>query len=82
MSQPETRDYDAIVIGSGMTGGWAAKELTELGLRTLVLEAGRLLVPPQDYSEHKPVWDCRSGGSAIAVTSRIAAQATPLRFVR
>ena len=62
MSQPETRDYDAIVIGSGMTGGWAAKELTELGLRTLVLEAGRLLVPAQDYSEHKPVWDMRFRG--------------------
>ena len=30
--------YDAIVVGSGMTGGWAAKELTEAGLRTLVLE--------------------------------------------
>ena len=32
--------YDAIVVGSGMTGGWAAKELTEKGLKTLVLEAG------------------------------------------
>jgi choline dehydrogenase-like flavoprotein len=32
--------YDAIVVGSGMTGGWAAKELTEAGLRTLVLERG------------------------------------------
>jgi len=33
--------YDAIVVGSGITGGWAAKELTERGLNTLVLEAGR-----------------------------------------
>jgi choline dehydrogenase-like flavoprotein len=33
--------YDAIVIGSGISGGWAAKELTEKGLRTLVLERGR-----------------------------------------
>jgi len=39
--------YDAIVIGSGMTGGWAAKELTEKGLKTLVLEAGRPIVPEQ-----------------------------------
>ena len=43
--QPSTRaveqqSYDAIVVGSGMTGGWAAKELTEAGLRTLVLERG------------------------------------------
>jgi choline dehydrogenase-like flavoprotein len=37
--QPET--YDAIVIGSGITGGYAAKELTEKGLKTLVLERGR-----------------------------------------
>ena len=33
--------YDAIVIGSGMSGGWAAKELTENGLKTLVIESGR-----------------------------------------
>ena len=37
--------YDAIVVGSGISGGWAAKELTEKGLRTLVLEAGRDIVP-------------------------------------
>jgi choline dehydrogenase-like flavoprotein len=49
--------YDAIVIGSGMTGGWAAKELTEKGLRTLVLEAGRPIVPDKDYVEHIPTWD-------------------------
>ena len=50
-------DFDAIVVGSGMTGGWAAKELTELGLRTLVLEAGRPIVPAHDYVEHTPPWD-------------------------
>ena len=33
--------YDAIIIGSGISGGWAAKELCELGLKTLVLERGR-----------------------------------------
>jgi choline dehydrogenase-like flavoprotein len=49
--------YDAIVIGSGMTGGWAAKELTEKGLQTLVLEAGRPIVPEKDYVEHVPTWD-------------------------
>src|SRR5688500_3705619 len=35
------RTYDAIVVGSGISGGWAAKELTQKGLRTLVLERGR-----------------------------------------
>lgn len=43
------RSYDAIVIGSGMTGGWAAKELTEKGLKTLVLERGREVRHLQDY---------------------------------
>ena len=41
--------YDAIVIGSGISGGWAAKELTEKGLRTLVLERGRDVKHVTDY---------------------------------
>jgi choline dehydrogenase-like flavoprotein len=41
--------YDAIVIGSGISGGWAAKELCELGLKTLVLERGRNIVHNKDY---------------------------------
>ena len=51
--------YDAIVIGSGITGGWAAKELTEKGLNVLVLEAGRTIVPEKDYVEHVPVWELK-----------------------
>src|SRR5882672_9960204 len=41
--------YDAIVVGSGISGGWAAKELCEKGLRTLVLERGRDVRHIQDY---------------------------------
>ncbi len=41
--------YDAIVIGSGISGGWAAKELCEHGLKTLVLERGRMVVHNRDY---------------------------------
>jgi choline dehydrogenase-like flavoprotein len=43
------RTYDAIVIGSGISGGWAAKELTEKGLKTLVLERGRDVKHNVDY---------------------------------
>ena len=49
--------YDAIVVGSGVSGGWAAKELCEKGLKTLVLERGRDFDPATDYvTEHKPAW--------------------------
>ncbi len=48
--------FDAIVVGSGITGGWAAKELCERGLRTLVLEAGRDISPGTDYVEHVQPW--------------------------
>jgi choline dehydrogenase-like flavoprotein len=41
--------YDAIVIGTGMSGGWAMKELTELGLTVLALERGRQLEHQKDY---------------------------------
>ena len=54
--------YDAIVVGSGMTGGWAAKELTEKGLKTLVLEAGPPTVPERDYVEHVPSWEMKFRG--------------------
>lgn len=49
--------YDAIVIGSGISGGWAAKELCEHGLKTLVLERGRDVVHLKDYpTATTPPW--------------------------
>ena len=48
----QSTTFDAIVVGSGITGGWAAKELCEKGLRTLCLEAGRPIDPAIDYVEH------------------------------
>ena len=54
--------YDAIVVGSGISGGWAAKELTEKGLRTLVLEAGRPISPAADYTMHVQPWEVRFRG--------------------
>lgn len=56
--------YDAIVIGSGISGGWAAKELTEKGLKVIMLERGRDIKHIQDYAEtNKPVWDYEHRGS-------------------
>ena len=43
-------NFDAIVIGTGVSGGWAAKELCESGLKTLVLERGRMLKHVEDYT--------------------------------
>ena len=50
--------YDAIVVGTGISGGWAAKELCENGLKTLVLERGRMVNHLQDYPTlHDDPWD-------------------------
>lgn len=64
ITQPNAANtYDAIVIGSGMSGGWAAKELCEKGLKTLVLERGRMVRHVLDYPnmnhEH---WDFEHRG--------------------
>jgi len=53
-----TTQFDAIVIGSGITGGWAAKELTEKGLKVLMIERGRHIEHIKDYStETKAPWE-------------------------
>src|SRR5436305_1171842 len=49
MGDINSHQFDAIVIGSGISGGWAAKELCEHGLKTLVLERGRSVVHLKDY---------------------------------
>ena len=53
-----TTTYDAIVVGSGISGGWAAKELTEKGLRVLLLERGRNVEHVKDYpNATKAPWE-------------------------
>ncbi len=55
--------YDAIVIGSGISGGWAAKELCEHGIKTLVLERGRNVTHIKDYpTATKHPWEFRHRG--------------------
>lgn len=57
--------YDAIVIGSGISGGWAAKELTERGLKVLMLERGRNFEHIRDYkSASKRPWEFEHRGKA------------------
>lgn len=59
----EKDTYDAIVIGSGISGGWAAKELCENGLKTLVLERGRNVVHQKDYpTAHLHPWEFKYRG--------------------
>lgn len=51
-------EFDAIVVGSGITGGWAAKELTEEGLKVLMIERGRMVEHQVDYiTETIPAWE-------------------------
>lgn len=59
----KTNTYDAIVIGSGVSGGWAAKELTEKGLRVLMLERGQKLDHIADYEYAlKAPWETKYNG--------------------
>ena len=55
--------YDAIVVGSGITGGWAAKELTENGMEVLLLERGGPVGHGVGYiTEHKAPWEMEYRG--------------------
>ena len=55
-------DYDAIVVGTGVSGGWAAKELCEKGLKTLVLDRGRMVEHIKDYpTMNDDHWDYPAG---------------------
>ena len=56
--QPRRDTFDVVIVGSGASGGWAAKRLAEAGLRVAVLEAGRQLTDA-DYKEHVPAYGLR-----------------------
>jgi len=58
MKQSVAESFDAIVVGSGISGGWAAKELTERGLRVLLLERGKNVEHQKDYrNARKGHWE-------------------------
>ena len=63
-SATQNHSYDAIVIGTGITGGWAAKELTEKGLKTLVLDRGRDVKHGDYPTATKDIWEFPYGGRA------------------
>ncbi len=63
MNYHKTQQFDAIVVGSGMSGGWAMMELCRLGLTTLVIERGRMVRHGIDYiTEHKDIWELPNRG--------------------
>ncbi len=63
--------YDAIVVGTGISGGWAAKELTEKGLKTLVLERGPMVRHIEDYSTmNMDPWDFEHGNIITKETKK------------
>ncbi|MBS4066938.1 MAG: GMC family oxidoreductase [Chitinophagaceae bacterium] len=67
----EANTYDAIVIGSGISGGWAAKELCEKGLKTLVLERGRDVKHIKDYpTANLRRWELPHRGSITQETRK------------
>lgn len=62
MSAHDTQ-FDAIVVGSGVSGGWAAKELTEKGLKVLLLERGRnVTFPDEEFTDFQAPWDLETRG--------------------
>ncbi len=50
-------DFDVIVIGSGMSGGWVAKEMCERGFKVCVIERGREIVPEKDFTDFQEPWE-------------------------
>jgi choline dehydrogenase-like flavoprotein len=66
----ETNSFDAIVVGTGISGGWAAKELTEKGLKTLVLDRGRMVKHGEYPTALTDPWDLPHGNRIAQETRR------------
>ena len=61
-ARTDIMDFDAIVVGSGISGGWVAKELCERGLKTLVIERGRNVEHRVDYQDFATPWEVPNRG--------------------
>lgn len=74
--------FDAIVVGSGITGGWAAKELTQAGLKVLMIERGREIVHGDYPTEMKTPWEMpfRGVGDAALYAREYQVQAQNRHF--
>ena len=82
--------FDAIVVGTGISGGWAAKELTEKGLKTLVLDRGRMVEHGEYPTANLQLWELPYGGrptqedlkeQSVAARGGVLSQATKHWFV-
>jgi len=74
-------NYDAIVVGTGISGGWAAKELCEKGLKTLVLERGRMVKHVEDYpTMNNDPWDYKTGDVITQETKKNQAKQSRTRY--
>lgn len=63
MGMRQTHDFDAIVVGTGMSGGWAMRLLTEAGLKTLALDRGKLV--EDNPTEHREDWEMPWRGGRV-----------------
>ena len=77
MPTPLPTNFDVLVVGSGASGGWAAKRLSEAGLKVAIVEAGR---PQSDdnFSEHKPAFELKYRNMAPESSSQDASD--PIKF--
>lgn len=81
MAPEKSETYDAIVVGTGISGGWAAKELTEKGLKTLVLDRGRMVRHGEYPTATKDLWEFPYGGRATQEDLKHYATAARTNYV-